>query len=168
MNKFYLYKKIYAFMLLVVTLSAGNAYSDDGLGFANIKVKEANIRSGPSVKYPIKWVYKRKHWPVKITASFETWRKISDLYGDVGWVHVGMLSTKRYVVINGPVVKSANKKSVSDIQNIYRLPLSNSAILQKVQNGVTGELVECENSWCEIKINNIKGWIQESSIWGTK
>ena len=33
------------------------------------------IRTGPALKYPIKWVYQRPHMPIEIIGEFDTWRQ---------------------------------------------------------------------------------------------
>ncbi len=112
-----MYIKKLAFLLLIslsFLTTGANATAKELEGFVSIKAKEANIRTGPSVKYPIKWIYKRKHWPVKIVATFESWRKIEDIYGEVGWIHNGLLSGKIYVVITDnkdltPALNANNK-----------------------------------------------------------
>lgn len=123
--------------------------------YASIKSDEANIRSGPSVRYPILWLYKRHSWPVQITATFERWRKISDIHGEVGWIHESLLSNKRYVLI----------KTDGSLE-LYRLPLLTAAKVAIVENGVIAELQECKNEWCKVQAENIEGWVESKNLWG--
>ena len=44
-----------------------------------LKNSKVNLRQGPSFKYPIKLIYKKKYLPVKILDKSETWRKVRDL-----------------------------------------------------------------------------------------
>ena len=125
--------------------------------FASIKSKEANVRTGPSSRYPIQWVYQRKSWPVKVTASFETWRKISDIYGESGWIQQNLLSGKRHVIIN---------TKNGELQKTYRLPDENSSATQLIENGVIAELLRCEKEWCQIRIKRNKSWIKAKALWG--
>ena len=46
---------------------------------ASLKTSKANLRTGPGKKYPIKWIYQKKGWPVKIIAELEHWRKIQTI-----------------------------------------------------------------------------------------
>ena len=39
--------------------------------FAAIRNNQVNMRTGPGEKYPIKWVYKEKHFPVEIIDEYE-------------------------------------------------------------------------------------------------
>lgn len=125
--------------------------------YASIKSREANIRTGPSPRYPIQWVYQRKSWPVKVTATFETWRKISDIYGEIGWIHQNLLTKKRHVIVN-----SADKELVKS----YRLPIDNAGVTQLLENGVIAELVKCETDWCQVRIKRDKSWVKSASLWG--
>lgn len=135
-----------------LTLAASPTY------FASIKSHEANVRTGPSARYPIQWVYQRKSWPVKVTASFETWRKISDIYGEAGWIQQNLLSRKRYVIIN---------TTDEELQKTYPQPATNVQAIQRIENGVVAELMRCQPDWCQIRINKgNKSWIKASALWG--
>src|SRR5512147_2561435 len=63
--------------------------------FASLDSSEANLRAGPGKDYPILWVYQRKGLPVEIIQEFDTWRRIRDRDGTVGWVQQNLLSGKR-------------------------------------------------------------------------
>jgi SH3-like domain-containing protein len=125
--------------------------------YASIKADKANIRTGPSVRYPIQWIYNKADWPVKVTATFETWRKISDIKGEVGWIHESILSGKRYVIIN-----------TNGVQEIYRLPIPTSSVVLIAESGVIGELISCKSGWCKIKVASEKGWVEEKKLWGVE
>ena len=43
----------------------------------------ANLRSGPGKDYPIKWIYIKKKWPLKVPESYLK-RKICDLREEYG------------------------------------------------------------------------------------
>lgn len=143
--------------LAVALLLVHPAMSRDLPYYASIKSDEANIRSGPSARYPILWTYKRHNWPVKVTASFERWRKISDINGEIGWIHEVLLSNKNYVLIKA-----------EGVQEVYRLPLPNSTKVFIAENGVVAELKECKNSWCKIKVEKNEGWLKEDNLWGVE
>ena len=63
--------------------------------FASLDSNEVNLRAGPGTDYPILWVYQRKGLPVEIIQEFDTWRRIRDRDGTVGWVQQNQLSGKR-------------------------------------------------------------------------
>lgn len=123
--------------------------------FASITADEANVRTGPSVRYPIQWVYRQVNWPVEVTATFEGWRKIKDVNGDAGWIHESLLSRKRYVVIQA-----------NGMQEIYRLPVLNAAPVAVAESGVVAKLHQCKSDWCKVEVNNEKGWVKAENLWG--
>ena len=90
--------------------------------YASIKADEANVRTGPSIRYPIQWIYKKENWPVKVTATFERWRKINDIDGEAGWMHESLLTGRRNAIIQS-----------NGVQEIYRLPILTSAVVMALQ-----------------------------------
>ena len=36
--------------------------------FVSLRSEEVNMRTGPGVRYPVDWVYKRKNMPVEVIA----------------------------------------------------------------------------------------------------
>lgn len=145
------------FFLAVLYMAAGALPANATPYYATIATSEANIRTGPSVRYPIQWVYKKHGWPVKVTATFENWRKIDDVYGEVGWVHESLLSGSRSAVINGE----------EGVKEIYRLPMASSAHVAMAEKGVIVNLTECKNGWCKVSVSGAKGWIESKYLWGT-
>jgi SH3-like domain-containing protein len=123
--------------------------------FVTIKSSEANIRTGPNVRYPIRWVFVRKGEPVELSAEFEQWRKIRDKYGDDGWIHESMLSGKRGAIIIGDMPVMLQQK-----------PDESSIKLVKLEPELRVELIACHKDWCNIQVKNYKGWIKVSNIWG--
>ncbi len=70
--------------------------------FASLKTDEVNLRTGPGLRYPIEWVYKRRDLPVEIQREFEVWRLVADQEGVKGWVHQATLVGRRtFVVVGG-------------------------------------------------------------------
>ncbi len=78
--------------------------------FASLEADEVYVRSGPGLKYPIKWVYKKPGLPVEIILEFEVWRKIHDVEGKEGWVHSSLLSGRRTGIIQRPPETEEDKK----------------------------------------------------------
>ncbi|HEY2891993.1 MAG TPA: SH3 domain-containing protein, partial [Dongiaceae bacterium] len=92
--------------LVAILLPAPAAVARDQSGlpvprYVSLRSNQINLRSGPGMNFPIEWVYQRKHLPVEIIAEYDTWRKIRDWQGTVGWVHQSMLDGSRYVMITG-------------------------------------------------------------------
>jgi len=146
--------KLFVIISLFVAVAAP-VFAKDIPYYATIKSDEANIRTGPSARYPIQWTYKRKNWPVQVTATFERWRKISDINGEIGWIHEVLLSNKRYGVVK-----------TEGVQEAYRLPLPTSSKVFIIENGAVAEIKECKNDWCKIRAGGHEGWLKGENIWG--
>lgn len=131
--------------------NAANSY------FRTLKSDEVNVRTGPGLRYPIAWVYKRQYLPVKIVERFEYWRKIEDFEGEEGWVHKSLLSGKRYGMANR-----------QQIVKIYRKPNASSSVVAQIERHVIVMLSECNARWCKIHHGDIKGWMQKKKLWGVK
>src|SRR5437763_1283628 len=98
-----------ALVVLVVTERIASAVPGDGETslpvprFVSLHADRVNLRTGPGDRYPIEWVLTRKEMPVEITGQLEHWRRIRDWEGTAGWVHEGMLTGKRAVIVKGGV-----------------------------------------------------------------
>ncbi|MCW8835468.1 MAG: SH3 domain-containing protein [Rhodospirillales bacterium] len=124
--------------------------------FVSLRSDEVNMRTGPSVRYPVEWVYKRQGLPMEVVAEFDTWRKVRDWRGSQGWVHQSMLSSARTVIITGKD------------RTLRARPDSRAAPMALLESGVVGELEECQKDdvWCRIQVNGYDGWIRRVEIWG--
>ena len=133
-----------------------NALSDSGLPiprFVSLKFEEVNLRTGPGRRYPIRWVYKHKHMPMEVVEEFGHWRKVRDFQGDEGWAHKSQLSGTRMAIFTEETVSR-------------RYPEASAPPMLKVQKLVIGQLLECEDNWCEMQIESYKSWIPKKVIWG--
>lgn len=130
--------------------------------FASIKSSEANIRTGPSTRYPILWVYVNVGEPVEIIAEFEQWRKIRDRLGDVGWIHKSMLSGVR-----NAIVKTDKKRKFQDLR---LAPHAASNVIAKIEANSVGSVKKCKKNWCQLSFihegDRVEGWLLREKIWG--
>jgi SH3-like domain-containing protein len=122
--------------------------------FGSLRAEKVNLRSGPGSDYPILWVFVRKGLPVEILAVFDTWRKIRDADGTEGWVHQGMLSGRRSVLIAGAT------------QVLRRDPTPEAAVVVQAEPGVIATISRCDPAWCEVKTHRYRGWVQRAGVWG--
>ncbi|KLN61066.1 hypothetical protein WH96_11140 [Kiloniella spongiae] len=124
--------------------------------FVSFRSSKVNMRAGPGSRYPIQWIYQRRRLPVEIIDEFDTWRQIRDWQGTIGWVHQSMLKGQRSMMITGTV------------RTIYDDPEANSRPVVQAEAGVIGELDSCNmDDWCQVEINDISGWLQRSSLYGS-
>ncbi|MBS0272422.1 MAG: hypothetical protein JSR85_07240 [Proteobacteria bacterium] len=122
--------------------------------FASLRSNEVNARVGPGPGYPIEWVYLKAGLPVEVLVEFDTWRKIRDVDGAEGWVHQSMLCSKRHVIVRG------------DETLMYQDADAQSQPLIRIGHGVVGDLIKCQEKWCQVRIQNFKGWMSRVSLWG--
>jgi SH3-like domain-containing protein len=139
-----------------LTVWAAAPYSETGLPvprFVSLKSAHANMRKGPGVRYPIEWVYKRKHFPIEIINEFGLWRQVRDVDGVGGWMHKGMLSADRYAVVTATSPLHSQAEIDSDV-------------ILKVEKNVIVHLKHCTDSWCKIEVAQHEGWLAKASLWG--
>ena len=113
------------------------------------------MRVGPSMNYPIEWVYKREGLPVKVLRVNEGWRYVEDPDGKRGWMASRMLSRTRGAIVTG------------DGNAAIRGEGSASAPLRwHVEPGVVGELGECAAGWCAFSVRGHQGFVEADRLWG--
>src|SRR5690606_807199 len=127
---------------------------------ASLGAHELTRRSGPGTRYPITWVYARKGLPMRVEAEFDIWRKVRDRDGEVGWVHGSLLSGRRNVIIVG--------EGPEGTQTLFDKPHPAAEPVLRAEDGVIGELLECSQGWCRIRINGKRGWVPELGLWGVQ
>ena len=134
-----LLKIILSFILIFFYLS--NCFANEV--FLSLKKNKVNVRYGPSLESPIKYVYKKINLPIKQIDKNENIRRIIDLKNNSGWIHVSQL------------------KQINSI-----IPLNFSKPLAKIKKGRILIVKRCSENWCQIKTSKFKGWIKNTNIWG--
>ncbi len=153
-----MHKHLKLAVILSVTLTAGAGVAQSTKKppyWASLDEAEARMRTGPSTEFPVKWVYKRNHLPVKVIAVHEVWRKIEDPDGDQGWMHVRLLSPNRTALVIG-----------SGIGSLRDSPAPTSRIAWRVEPGVVGRIDECVKGWCRFDVSGRNGYIEAERLWG--
>ena len=124
--------------------------------FVSLRADEVNLRAGPGTSYPVEWVLLRRDWPVEIIAEYETWRRIRDVDGTVGWVHQTMLSGDRTVIVTDAA------------QTLLASPEASSAPVLRAEPGVVGALLTCNPDRCRVEIDGVRGWIDRAHVFGVR
>tara|TARA_B100000029_G_scaffold225634_1_gene223421 strand:- start:1403 stop:1873 length:471 start_codon:yes stop_codon:yes gene_type:complete len=145
---------VFLIIYLLVLFFFNKLYANESKKFLSLKNSEVNLRQGPSFKYPIKLIYKKKYLPVLILDRSETWRKIKDFNNNSGWIHVSQLSKKKTAL---------NFKNNSII---YKNPTIYSKPIAKVESGRLLLINKCDLKWCKITSGDFKGWIDKNYLWG--
>lgn len=125
--------------------------------FAALRSDEVNLRAGPGTRYPIEWTFQRRAWPVVILREHDVWRRIRDVDGTEGWVHVSTLTGRRSFLVPG-----------REERVLRRRPEAGAAPVARLRPGVVGRLNRCEadSEWCEVQVGRHHGWIRRAEIWG--
>ncbi len=124
--------------------------------FASLRSAETNVRAGPGQNYPIKFTFKLRGIPVRVVSEYDNWNEIEDFEGQSGWVTQSLLTKKRTLMV------ITTKKFV----NMYRKNNENSRVIFHLENNVIGDYLGCSEGWCNIKINNKKGWVKSADLFG--
>ena len=147
-----MYKIVLLFCLTLalqsVTFSAEKNY------FLILKNNKVNVRYGPSLDHPIKFIYKKKFLPVQIIDKKENFRRIIDHKKNSGWIHNSQLKKgKSFLVLQEEI--------------LFTKPTKYSKPLAKISKGKLLIAKKCKNNWCKIKTDKYSGWIQVKNIWGS-
>ena len=140
--------------LFIILTFAPGIFANENINFLTLKNNEVNLRQGPSFKYPIKLIYKKKYLPVIILDKSETWRKISDFENNSGWIHVSQLSKKKSAI-------NIKNNSIN-----YKKPSIFSKPIAKLETGRLMLIKKCKNEWCKINTGGFNGWINKKYLWG--
>ena len=146
-----MWKIILIFFFLVV--SQTNVLSIEKNYYLMLKNNKVNVRYGPSLDYPIKFIYKKKFLPVKIIDKKENFRKIIDHKKNSGWVHRIMLQKSKSLITTSEKI-------------LFKKPTKYSKPLVKLEEGRLLIFKKCEKNWCNIKSGQYSGWIDKDNIWG--
>jgi len=148
-----------AVLLLLLTFgpTPAAAANESGLPvprFVSLRAAEVNLRTGPGTRYPIEWVLTKRSLPVEVIQEFDTWRKIRDHQGSVGWVQSGFLAGRRTLLVTGETRRLRSERG------------DDGATVAMVEPGLIGRLIECRDAWCRAEIGGYKGWLRKTEFWG--
>ena len=127
--------------------------------FVSLKAGRVNVRVGPGEDYKIAWVFVRTGLPIEVIQEYDTWRRIRDSDGAVGWVFNSLLSGRRTVVVT-----PWNK---GEAQPLRAQATASAAVTAYLEPGVMGSIDRCRNGWCRISGKGFDGWIEQDRLWGT-
>ena len=142
------------FFLLIVFLFFIPFHAISNETFLSLKKNKVNVRYGPSFDSPIKFIYKKINLPIKQIDSKENWRRIIDLKNNSGWIHQSQLKKINSII-------SLDDKILFIKPSIFSKPIA------KVKKGRVLILIKCQGTWCKIKSEKFKGWMETDNIWGS-
>lgn len=125
--------------------------------FASISAGRARMRTGPARNYPASWLYQRADLPVKVTAVFKEWRKVTDPDGTEGWMLATLMSSQRTAIVRGP-----------EPVEMREAPVATSRLMWRAAPGVVGRLSRCADGWCRLDVKGQAGFVEIGGLWGVE
>lgn len=156
-SSFYIFRAILTIGALIFFTSPlmadeGKSFHD---GFLSLDATVANMRTGPGLRYPIRWVYRRPGLPLRQLRQFNNWRKVRDWEGSTGWIHIALLSATNRAQIVGESAVALRSR-----------PINSAGAVALVEPGVIGRPVSCTRQWCQIRVAGHNGWLRRKRIFG--
>tara|TARA_A100001015_G_scaffold303644_1_gene393593 strand:+ start:538 stop:996 length:459 start_codon:yes stop_codon:yes gene_type:complete len=121
--------------------------------FLSLKNNKVNVRYGPSLQSPIKYIYTKKNLPIKQIDKKENFRRIIDHKKNSGWIHWSQLKTINSII---PL----------DDKILFSKPSNFSKPLAKIKKGRVLVVQKCKDSWCKVETEKLNGWIKNNNVWG--
>ena len=121
--------------------------------FLSLKKSKVNVRYGPSLESPIKFVYKKINLPIKQIDEIENWRRIIDAKNNSGWIHWSQL-------------KPINSVIPLKDKILFKKPSNFSRPLANIKKGRVLVIKKCDRGWCKVETEQFKGWINNKNLWG--
>ena len=122
--------------------------------FLSLKKNKTNVRYGPGLDYPIKYVYRKINLPVRQIDKKENWRRVIFLDNNSGWIHWSQL-------------KPSNSIITIEEKVLFKKPSSFSEPFARLEKGRLLVIKRCEDKWCNITTDGYTGWIKVKNIWGS-
>jgi len=149
-EKYFLIK---IFLICFLIIQSSSTFSEENY-YLTLRNDKVNLRQGPSFKYPVKLVYKKKFLPVLVQDKSGNFRKILDHENNSGWIHITQLSKKK------AAINIKEKSIIFKKSSVYSKPI---AVLEK---GRLCLIKKCKNNWCKIKTKNYIGWVKKRNLKG--
>ena len=146
-------KKLFKLIFIFFFFIYPNVFSDEGY-YLTLRNDKVNLRQGPSLKYPVKLVYKKKFLPILVQDKSDNFRKILDHENNSGWIHISQLSKKKAAI------------NFLDKSIVFKKPSLFSKPLVMLEKGRLCLIKKCKNNWCKVKTGNYLGWIEKQNLKG--
>ena len=122
--------------------------------FLSLKKNKTNVRYGPGLDYPIKYVYRKVNLPVRQIDKKENWRRVIFLDNNSGWIHWSQLKPSNSII--------TIKEKI-----LFKKPSNFSEPLAKLDKGRLLVINKCKEDWCNITTDKYIGWVKIKNIWGS-
>ncbi len=149
-----MFRKIFFIKILVTffLLSSFSFVNSEEI-FLSLKKNKVNVRYGPSLESPIKFIYKKINLPIKQIDKKENWRRIIDSKNNSGWIHWSQLKPINSVIILKDKI-------------LFKKPSNFSRPLANIKQGRVLVVKKCDDNWCKVQTEHLKGWVDNKNLWG--
>ena len=121
--------------------------------FLSLKYDKVNVRYGPGLDYPIKFVYLKKNFPVEIVDKKENFRKILDYKNNGGWIHRSQLKKNKSLI-------TLQEKILFKNSTKYSRPIA------LIKSGRLLIVKKKGTKWFKVVTGDYAGWINNEYLWG--
>ncbi len=142
--------RIFFILLFLVLFNHANA---DENYFLSLKYNKVNVRYGPGLDYPIKFVFLKKNFPVEVIDEKENFRKILDYKNNGGWVHRSQLKKNKSLI-------ALEEKILFNNSTKYSKPIV------VVKSGRLLIIKKREKNWLKVATGDYTGWVNNVNLWG--
>ena len=148
-----MYMRIILVFFLLIFFFSKNVFAENNY-FLMLKNNKVNVRYGPGLDYPIKYIYKKKFLPIKVIDKKENFRRIIDFKNNSGWIHTSQLSKiKSFILLEDKI--------------LFSKPTKYSKPILKISKGRLLLVKKCKAKWCKVKTKKYIGWLEAKNVWGS-
>jgi len=142
-------------VLILLTIFFSKGVLAENNYFLMLKNNKVNVRYGPDLNSPIKYIYKKKFLPVKVIDKKENFRRIVDFKNNSGWIHTSQLSKiKSFILLED--------------KTLFSKPTKYSKPILIISKGRLLLVKKCKAKWCKVKTKKYTGWLEAKNVWGVK
>ena len=141
-------------VLILLTIFFSKEVLAENNYFLMLKNNKVNVRYGPDLNSPIKYIYKKKFLPVKVIDKKENFRRIIDFKNNSGWIHTSQLSKiKSFILLEDQI--------------LFSKPTKYSKPILIISKGRLLLVKKCKTKWCKVKTKKYIGWLEAKNVWGS-
>lgn len=143
--------------VLLAGLGGPARAGDDGQfpAWRSLRDRVVNMRVGPGEDYALRFIYHRQHLPVKVLRLYQGWYLVEDPEGARGWIMMRFLNKARTGMVRG-----------TQPLEMHAAPGQGAQVLWRLAPGVVGNLLGCQDGWCQFDVDHRVGYVAQGSLFG--
>jgi len=141
-------------ILAISSIALFSATSAFATNYLSVTTDNANVRTGPGIKYPVTMEL-FQGYPLKVLKKEGEWYKISDYEKDTGWIHNSIVKDSDTIIVDA-------KNSL----NMRSGPSKSNPVVADVERGVVLTEISKEGNWTKVRHSSgTIGWIYTPLLW---